>query len=294
MNWFRHSPLWASVILVCGMASAAEIYFLQASRREQLRARETLARLEQERDLLVRRLPATAVESSSALARDIISAEQKLERLQSEWPVAARWLAPLPRTPSEAFFATAEAIERMRRAARNAQVGIAPDERFGFASYAQEGPEVELLGAVHRQVTIVEHLVTSLLESRPDALTAVQRERPANASTPSSSARGGVPTDYFEFTANQTRHPGDARDGEAFRIEFTGGTETLRIFLNALQRFELPVIVRTVEVALLDPASGRYPASASTLVPVVPRSRSRFTVTVECVELPASHASPTS
>jgi hypothetical protein len=99
-----------------------------------------------------------------------------------------------------------------------------------------------------------------------------------------------------------------------FRLIFTGQTAALRALLNQLASFELPIIVRSVEV---EPAAGEdivaapaedaaaapsQPAApavsivlsapvakaakpVATIAPLVAKSISKFTVTVEYVEL---------
>jgi hypothetical protein len=113
-----------------------------------------------------------------------------------------------------------------------------------------------------------------------------------------------------------SRAPGFV-EATAFRISFVGYTQVLRKFLNELATFQVPVVVRGVEVA---PAAGGQPggnpqsppparpsgfkifepapeeaAKANAAVPLVQPGRSRFTVIVEFVNLvePAAAAAAT-
>jgi hypothetical protein len=182
-------------------------------------------------------------------------------------------------------------------------VATKPDERFGFATHAHEGPEAGLVPAVFRQRVVLQYIVEALIEARPQSLLAVQRERPLTAAQrmernqPASpgapppgapGARGGQAEDFLEFNpALSVRMRGQV-DSDAFRLAFTGQTAALRTFLNTLAAFKLPVIVRSVEVeplatdaAPVGPGATSPPAGAP--VPLVAQNSSRFAVTVEYV-----------
>lgn len=134
--------------------------------------------------------------------------------------------------------------------------------------------------------------------------------------------------DFFTINPRiSVRRPGFV-DSLAFRYVFVGQTAALRAFLNRLASLELPVLVREVEVepasaedaqtsgaheeANAEPApiaasivltaepapatAARKPAAGNTAVPIVDKPLSKFTVTVEYVELvpptPAPGAGP--
>ena len=93
---------------------------------------------------------------------------------------------------------------------------------------------------------------------------------------------------------NSARVPG-AIDTLAFQVKFTGYTPTLRKFLNNLAYFQLPVVVRSVEVNRLDAKpqgrSSEAFGNVSTLntddnkTPVISEIESIFTVTLEFIEV---------
>src|SRR5581483_9138980 len=172
------------------------------------------------------------------------------------------------------------------------------------------------------------------------ALLAVKRERPLTkkerddrAAAAAAAANGSPPPeptadapavasedspDYFVLDArNSVRAPGFL-DSTAFRVTFVGQTAALRAFLNRLASFELPVLVREVEVEPAsadesqptatvedtspDPTAGnaasvvlsanpakpapKIPAPRpSNVAPIVAKPISKFTVTVEYIEL---------
>src|SRR5690606_31963030 len=149
----------------------------------------------------------------------------------------------------DSLFALTEFAERMRRKAVEAQVALKPQESFGFASHAHEGPPVEALLVVHRQQRTVQELLDTVLAVRPQALLAVNRERPP------AQEEGGGPAGRVDFFAPSPalllRQPG-LMETDAFRLEFTGQTDVLRDFLAALANLSWPVLVRSVEVESLN------------------------------------------
>jgi hypothetical protein len=102
----------------------------------------------------------------------------------------------------------------------------------------------------------------------------------ANAAVASGGERG-VPADFFELDAHgSARVPGFV-DTLALRVVFVGETDALRVLLNKLAEFELPIVVRSVEAEPAEVAA----TAPDAVAPLVARRATRFTVTVECVQL---------
>lgn len=307
MDWLRKNPLFAAVLALGFTAVVAQGWFIYATWQRTKRAEIALRQRQEERDWLARQSPALSPANSDAITADVAAAEKKLTELRRTLAGRPRWLPAAPKRTTDAYFALASFAEKTRALAVRQQVELRPDERFGFASYANVGPEPELLGAVHRQRVIVEHVVESLLEARPRALLGVQREHPLTeaqraalrqpatpgAAAPAAEPRaGGEAKDFFEPDPQlRLRLPGLA-ETEAFRVEFTGQTQTLRAFLNELAAFKLPLVVRSVEVEALpsDPAPAERKIGAP--VPLVAQNFSKFAVVLEFVELPPLPATP--
>jgi hypothetical protein len=149
----------------------------------------------------------------------------------------------------------------------------------------------------------------------------VQRERPltveqqrlireaheAGESTPQLTTGGDNNVDLFTIDSRTSSRVPNFVNASAYRLTFRGNTLALRALLNELARFELPVVVRSVEVSPLAagnavatsapapaptslasifgtaPAAGS--ASAGVKKPIVEQTDSRFSVTVEFVSL---------
>jgi hypothetical protein len=279
---------------------------------------------------------ATAIEADLDRARRALAAMQ--DALKGRGPESERLhAAKIPAARTDAYFDLAAFVERTRQLARNHGVDVRPEAaQFGFATHANEAPELERIPVVFRQRQIAQYLIEALLEARPRALVSITREFPLTARereerdaaaaaaargerAPEPAAnRGGA--DFFALDPRASVRAPGVLDATAFRLTFIGQTDSLRTFLNRLASFELPVLVREVEVepatleesvpvtaatddtisgmAAPDPASvvltvnlserpdaRRGSPVAPAVAPIVARPFSRFTVTVEYVEL---------
>jgi hypothetical protein len=180
----------------------------------------------------------------------------------------------------------------MREHAARRGVRLNQEERFGFADYAHTGPEPEDIPTVFRERCVTEYLLGALFDARPQQLLAVQRERRAAAGvrpTGRNSVRGtSVSTDFFEWNPRASARRAKVLEGFALQVSFVGQTVSLRTLLNQLATFELPLVVRAVEVErAVMPLDERAVSAAGSesIAPLVPLSLSRFTVTVELIEL---------
>jgi len=298
MDWLKHNRWFAALLAVCALMLAGELWQIHVVRQRALRAAAQLQTKRQELAWLAQRSPALSEENVQALAADVTLLTQRVAELRASLAGREPWLSTAPAHPRDGYFAIGKFTEHLRTLALRQQVTLQADERFGFATYAHEGPAAVSLAQVHHQRVVVQHLVEQLVEARPHSLVGVRRERPravgpaAGAVLPGAATPVGAPEQAADFFAPPARlrvqAPG-VIEGELFRIEFIGKTQTLRAFLNALAASRLPLLVRAVEV---DPAEAVAAASerAAPLPPEVPmplvtQNLSRFAVVVECLAL---------
>ena len=255
---------------------AAEGWMLQQARQRALRAIANLEQKKQERDWLGTLTPAPTPENEAAIAAAVDEAQEKLRRLRDD--LAGTEDEPTPARPVDSLFALTEFAENMRRKAAEAQVALKPQESFGFASHVHEGPPVEAIPTVHRQQRTVQELLDTVLAVRPQALLAVNRERPP-AHEEGGGAAGRV--DFFvPSPALLLRQPGLV-ETDAFRLEFTGQTDVLRGFLAALGNLSRPVLVRSVEVEALNVPPAPASLAENGTVVVAKAAPSKFVVALE-------------
>lgn len=223
-----------------------------------------------------------------------------------------------PTSSTNALFDIQFFVEEYRKLAAAAMPvteGDLANEYFGFGAYAQAGPPEALLGTVFKQRLIVAYILDNLFEAQPEELIAVQRPGEAGGEAAQPDPRGGrgeTQAGGAGFRLNprlSVAEPGIA-ETSAYQVSFTGRASTLRAFLNELASFEMPLIVRSIEVA---PANGggasergQEPArrrrsrtpepepepqqegeapKQDENIPLVADNLSRFTVAMEFVEL---------
>jgi len=361
----NRSPVFVGALTFCAALAAGELFLIYERWSAARDAAAKLVARQTELMAMATTMPPPTREISTAIEEDLARAQTTLAAMQAELkgrgPAAERLrTARVPTARTDAYFDLASYVERLRERARKNEVAIRPEAaRFGFAAHANEGPELERIEPVFRQRLLAQYLMECLLDARPRAILAVKRElaltapereaREASAAeavaTVAAVADGGDPADtsslelevpegpdYFAIDPRVSARKAGFVDTIAFKFVFTGQTAALRSFLNRLASFELPVLVREVEVELtsneeaadftseepaepesgptaINPApssvvlsvypepsasvtsptppasAGRAPARRTTEVPIVTKSISKFTVTVEFVEL---------
>lgn len=333
MASFKSHPLFYSTIAVFGLVAVAGMWGIYDRSSAAGKSADVVAKKRSELSSLLNSNPAPNLESKAAVEADLRRTEAALatmrEELKGRGPTAdSLRAATVPAEPTDLFFNIATFVEASREKARSANIKIKADERFGFSAYASAGPVRELIPQVFRQRQVAEYLLGALFEASPTELVSLQRERPLTdadrtapaSAQPSTPARAGgnaqAASDLFEIDPRITARVPGFVGATSFRLTFTGETDSLRSFLNKLATFELPLVVRSVEVepitktqtttaaaapaATLNSLLGAPTAESGAVVappkPLVEKPLSKFTVTVELIDLvvaPASEATPT-
>lgn len=335
MSAFRKYPLFSAALTVCGLLVLGEgwcIYERWSASRD---GAVTLAKKRSELQSMAGLVPPPTREVAKAVESDLARAEKALATMQAELkgrgPAAERMRsAKVPAARTDAYFDLATFVEKAREFAKAHDVEIRPEAaRFGFSRYANEGPEVERIESVFHHRQIAQYLLEALLDAKPRALLAIQREpsltkkeKEEHDAVQQAIASGAPPPeatavnplegpDYFAIDPRASARVPGYLDATAFRFVFIGQTAALRSFINKLATFELPVLVREVEVepataveaaeaTAAEEATTVAAAATSTVLkakpsaavpkanaatPIVPKPWSRFTVTVEYIEL---------
>lgn len=149
---------------------------------------------------------------------------------------------------------------------------------FGFSRYLASGepPSASQIPVIYQQKEILTYLLRKLLSTRPISIVSVQREPVAGASAEPAKKNAGkvnnsaqgkpdLMSDEFAVGAESARVKG-AVETQPFKIVFTGYTENLRSFLKQIETFELPLVVRSVEVSPVE-SSVKTGASAQAKKP---------------------------
>jgi len=308
MSLFRQYPWFSAAWLLLGLVLAAEIGGIVERRSALRRIEAQLDRKRRDVKKLISLNPVPTPENATVIEADRLRLEEILAATEAELrgdrPAADRGRKPAPvAKPADVFFELAAFVEKAREQAASLGIGLRPEERFGFSAYANEGPEAEFIPAVQRQQRVVAYLTAALFTARPNRLLAVERETPTGVAGGPPSLGGSRERDLFEIeTARSVRRPG-LIEADAFRLVFVGYTASLRTFLTKLAGFELPIIVRGIEVEPATTTDARSvegrngPAESAAMAdrslrPLVIPLLSKFTVTVELVGLVAAKPGP--
>jgi hypothetical protein len=125
------------------------------------------------------------------------------------------------------------------------------DFAFGFETYIDEGVVPENAAAIpvlDKQRQILSYIVDQLMASDPVGIQSIQREVLEMNAPRVGKAGAAQKLSGFQINpAISARVPGGI-DTLAFSLKFTGYTKSLRQFLNNLAKFDLPIVVRSIEV----------------------------------------------
>ncbi len=330
MASFKSNPVYYSLLGLLGLAVAGAGWGIYDRHSAAEKGAKQLAQKRNELVALQAVKPAPSEASKAAVEADLRRTETALatmrEELKGRGPVAEGLRnAPVPSEPTDVFFNLETFVEKMRQKAQTLEVKVKPDERFGFYTYDRTGPDRDLIPQVFRQRLVAEYLVDALLDARPSEVLSLHRERPLSKAEKEAAAAGQAPaparsgggnqanSDFFDIDPRiSARVPGFV-EATAFRLTFISETAALRTLLNKLATFELPLVVRGVEVEPITKSSTAAKPAANSLSsifgtvapaaaapaapkPLVDKILSKFTVTVELIDLvdaPATAATPT-
>lgn len=256
MDSIKKNPIFAAVMLVCLLVflAGAALTFMAAGTVS--KSDKKLQRAEQNLTAAHRGDPAPSEENVEASARNLTELIDQLKGIRVDLERGASLklssdgvevMASIQQFISEAGSKLENhrdinsATGELEPAPITAGEGFA----FGFDAYADAAtiPEdSKVIPLLDKQRLILTALLNKLLLAHPQSIELMEREA-LEAKNATDKISG---TFVIEPTVT-ARVPG-AIDTLAFRVAFKGYTESLRLFLNELAKFDLPVVVSSVEV----------------------------------------------
>lgn len=318
MASFKSYPFFYTSLLLIGAVTAGEAWLVFSQRAQANKLIEEIAQKQEALQAFGRQQPFPSKENVASVEADRQEAEKTREGIRSLLRASGGTAeklaaASVPASSTDAYFDIFNYVERVRGAAENAGITLPADNRLGFSLYGSEGPEKDLIPAVFRQRQFADYLMGVLIAARPREILSLQRERPLTPAekqqladalasgqpSPIANSSSGEGSDYFVIDPRTSARVPGFVETTPFRFSFVGITGSLRSVLNQLAKFELPVVVRSVEVeplvkaeagaarrgirstvALMDETAG---TAAEAVKPLVEQTDSRFVVTVEFV-----------
>lgn len=288
MKFFKENPIFCIVLIVLLLAFAGGVYmdYTAYGKSETHENEEENAQRKLKNALNLKPAP---TEANLELAKANVAALKEALRQQIETTKGTNPELINDSVPADGtellFQLRGYRDELMRDAARtipinvnensvadgnipNPGVKIPNDFAFGFSRYLNTGtpPPAAAVKGIYLQKQILDYILDELLDTRPIEIKAVQREyvgtptaahRNAAAVASQQAGQSGSGnqqssiTDEFKV-GKETAAVKDVINTMGFRIVFTGYTENLRQFMKSLEDFELPLVVRSVEVKPLE------------------------------------------
>ncbi|QYY36533.1 Amuc_1100 family pilus-like protein [Ruficoccus sp. ZRK36] len=337
MGFFKKYPIFGGFIAICLLLFIAGLVFIFLGFGGLGKARKSFTQAERSYRSALSLSPAPTAENAQQSEKNV---QELAAALQAQIDATAGHAPSIvstdaPKTEADMLFQLEAFKEQFTKDAADVEplgaaddtVGIQlPDDfNFSFSRFLESGtpPPSKFIPAVFEQKEVLGYLLRKLYDSQPTGILSIQREtqveeieaqggaqdnanrRRANRNNDRDTATTSK-DDEFQIGELSARVPG-AVETLAFRFVFTGYTPSLRLFLKQLEEFELPLVVRSVEVqpykaskgARTEPASTNNPFnvfgggdSASetgekpvTREPVVEENLSQFTVVVEYIKV---------
>lgn len=282
MKFLKENPIFSILLIVLLLAFAAGAWldYSAYEKSEKHEKQETAAEADLRRSLALSPAPTKAnkeaAEANVAALKE--SLRQQIQTTKGTKPELIN--SNVPSDGTELLFQLRGYREQLEREARQ-QIPINVNEKsveegnvsnpgvklpdnfaFGFSRYLHRGvpPRADEVAQVYLQKQVLEYIVGNLLDTRPIEIKAVQRETKEAAAAPAGSGRPGRPaggsqqqgpSDEFHVGASSIAVK-DAVSALGFKVVFTGYTENLRLFMKAIEEFELPLVVRSVAVKPLE------------------------------------------
>lgn len=254
MGFIKKNLALSLLILICLLAFATGAYLTFAEASKVGTAQKKINSAEAQLNNLLVASPAPSAQNVAASEQNVADLVDELEKIRLNLQRGSQMT--VSRDGVRVMASIQQYIsEYQRRAATytDAEGEVTPltnqNFGFGFDLYLKEGEPLQdkkANMAMDKQRQILVYLLDQLLAANPTAIQAVERE----LLELKQAGKGGKNKNQAGFKISpviSARVPG-AIDTLAFSITFQGYTDTLRIFLNSLAQFDLPIVVRSIEV----------------------------------------------
>jgi len=263
MDFIKKNLVFCIFILIALLAFAAGLYMALSAAGSVSDAEGRLSSAKQQRNALLSGDPAPTEANVEASAANVEALRAQLADIREDLQRGSR--INVSDDPIRVMAGIQQYISDFKRKAvahvpeialemedeeeREALTGIdlPEDFAFGFERYSEDSEppsDPRKVALLDKQRQILTYLMNQLIEADPEGIRSVRRELVEVDST----AKGSADGKGFQISpAVSAREPG-AINTMAFSISFVGKTDALRNFLNELAGFELPIVVRSIEV----------------------------------------------
>jgi hypothetical protein len=251
MSFIKKNLIFTIIMTACILAFAAGAYFAFAESGKIDQKKQKVTSAESQLKSMRFADPAPTPENVEASAENVAELKAGLRKIREDLGRGARITTSADGIGVMAGIQQFISNYQRKAATQTDKDGepfeiIVPDDfAFGFEQYLDEATMLdddELIPVLDKQRQILSYLLNRLYEAEPESIVSVEREVLEQKAEGSSSAKG-----FAIHPAITAKVPG-AINTLAFRLAFTGYTDSLRRLLNDLAKFDLPIVVRSIEV----------------------------------------------
>lgn len=248
MDLFKKNPVFCILCIVAVLVFAGGTTLVVLESGKLAKSKKQVEKVERQIEGLLQANPAPTVENMEAAEQNVKALNAKLLNIREELQRGGS--LSLSTDGSRVMSGLQKYISTYRKRMSShvnadevkAPIVVPAEFAFGFDPYLKESridDDAVIVPALDKQRQVLSYILDQLIAADPVGIQAVERE----LLKPGSDDDGG-----FVISPALTARVPDAIDTLAFRVTFTGYTPVLRKFLNNLAQFELPVVVRSVEV----------------------------------------------
>ena len=256
MEYIKKHPIYVFFVTISVVAFTAGIVFSVLSYLELDKASRNFIKADKSFKQLVNSRPSPTLQNVEISNENVLALQERLESIRND---LERGKEPLDDIGGN------EVVEKIKNFQREFKElassnydenGMAPieiPEKFGFgfdrfSSKSSPPKDQKEINMLYQQVEILRYLLTKLYESNPKSLISIKRES-------AKINEGGIDdesfyTDSSIFNINSaiSARVEGAIETLAFEISFMGKTNSLRQYLNDLSEFNMPIVVRSINV----------------------------------------------
>ena len=256
MEYIKKHPIYVFFVTISVVAFIAGIVFSVLSYLELDKASRNFIKADKSFKQLVNSSPSPTLQNVEISNENVLALQERLESIRND---LERGKEPLDDIGGN------EVVEKIKNFQREFKElalsnydenGMAPieiPEKFGFgfdrfSSKSSPPKDQKEINMLYQQVEILRYLLTKLYESNPKSLISIKRES-------AKINEGGIDDEsfytdssIFDINSAISARVEGAIETLAFEISFMGKTNSLRQYLNDLSEFNMPIVVRSINV----------------------------------------------
>jgi len=254
LDFIKRYPILTGILAVCLIGFAVEVFFVVRAHSSEVKESKLLKTAQNALSTAMAAKPAPSDDNLQAAKQNVTQLQKQLDDIVSSLQATDNKTAP----PADAVALLADIqhfVDNFSALAKQDQITIADPANFTFGMGQYVGPVTppppDKIAVVFKQMQVLEYILNQLfngkMEGQSMVLESVERETVVPLAQGNNPNDAG-PKDVFTVDPLVSARVKGAVDTLAFRVKFIAYTDTLRVFLDNLAKFELPLVVRSVEV----------------------------------------------